>query len=242
MKKLLLVPVLLLFAASPSAQDIDAMARWTSYKIVHYKMVGEFSGETVLMKGSGRSAIDHVTARVTDRVEVEFDWDQQEFDLAGKPVIRNFPTKVVSMNLVFESSHLGKVYRSTCPEPKPSGPFELLTGVSVKTDDMRMSGFVNFEVRRDQPGGTFASVFPADDARASEKDAKCGDFWETAKPVSETSTMSLMAVPGMFLAMPITDPSGMKISADKKSIILPPGKQGATNHGWTWTVTPTGVK
>ena len=84
--------------------------------------------------------------------------------------------------------------------------------MSVKTDDMRMSGFVNFEVRRDQPGGTFASVFPADDARASEKDAKCGDFWETAKPVSE------------------------------KSIILPPGKQGATNHGWTWTVTPTGVK
>jgi hypothetical protein len=245
MKKLLLIPALLLFARPALAQDMEAMAKWTGYQIVHYKIVGEFSGETILVQGTGKTALDKVMARVTDRVEVEFDWDQQDFNLVGKPVIRNFPTKVVSVNLVFESMHLNKVFRSTCPEPKLSGALELVTGLSVKADDsMRMSGFVNLEVRRDQPGGSYASVFPADDARANEQNAACGQFWETAKPMSATSTMLLHAVPGMYLAMPLpaTGEGGMKLSADKKSIILPPGKPGASNAGWTWTVTPTGVK
>jgi hypothetical protein len=242
MTRLLPILAFVLVARPSFAQDVDAMAKWTSYQIVHYKIVGEFSGETVLMKGSGKTALDTVTARVTDRIEVEFDWDQQEFNLVGKPMIRNFPTKVVSIDLDFETNHLGKTLRSRCPEPKPGAALELVTGLSLKADDaLRMSGFVSLEVRRDQPGGSYASVLPPSDNAAYLKDAKCGDFWESAKPVSETSTMTLMAVPGMFLAMP-SDQGGMKLSADRKSIVIPPGQRNSSSYGWTWTVTPTGVK
>ena len=248
MKKLWLVLVgLMLFARPAFAQDVEAMAKWTGYQIVHYKIVGEYAGETIVMKGTGGSILSSLTARVTDRIEIEFDWDQQEFNVVGKPVIRNFPTKVVSYNLDFVSNDAGKVYKSRCPEPKPSGPFELVTGLAVKADEgMRMSGVVNLEVRRDQPGGSYASFFPASDKRANATDylGKCGEFTETAKPLSETSTMMLHAVPGMYLVMPppATGEAGMKLSSDKKSIILPPGKTGSSNEGWTWTVTPTGVK
>jgi hypothetical protein len=245
MKRLLLLLVLMVFGRPASAQDIEAMAKRTSYQIVHYRIIGEFSGETILLNGSGKTALDTVTARVTDRVEIEFDWDQQEYNLVGNPVIRNSPTKVVSMNLDFETADLGKVYRSRCPEPKLSGAFELVTGLGVKADDsLRMSGVVTLEARRDQPGGSYGSVFPPSDPRNDARPvATCGEFWEAAKPVSVTSTMGLMAVPGMYLVMPIPGKEGgMQISADKKSIVLPPGEKGASNYGWTWTVTPTGVK
>lgn len=237
----------MLLARPASAQDIEAMAKWTAYQIVHYKMVGEFSGGTILMKGSGKTSHDTVTAKVTDRIEIEFDWDQQDFNIVGKPVIRNFPSKVVSIVLSFDlNDGSGRITKYTCPEPKPSGALEFATGLSLKTDDAtRMSGFVGLEVRRDQPGGSFASFFPPEDKRANvERPVNCGEFWETAKPVSETSTMGLMAVPGMYLAMPLPpNQGGMKISADKKSIIIPPpDKPGATGYGWTWTITPTGVK
>ena len=238
-KLLLLVPLLMLVARPADAHDMEAMAKWTAYQIVHYKIVGEFSGETILLKGSDSRVPGKVMARVTDRIEVEFDWDQQEYNIVGKPVIRNFPTKVVSMNLTVESSEFGKTLRWECPSPKLSGALELLTGLSLKAEDaLRMSGFVTLEARHDQPGGSYAAMSDREVAQP-----KCGDLWETVKPVSETSPMQLMAVPGMYLAMPLPPgQGGMKISADKKSIILTADKPGATGYGWTWTVTPTGVK
>jgi hypothetical protein len=238
MRKLLLALVFVLLARPALAQDMEAMARWTSYQIVHYKIVGEFSGETILIRGSDSSGFNMVTARVTDRFEVEFDWDQQEFNIVGKPVIRNFPTKIVSIDLDIESHDAGKVFHFKCPEPKLSGALEQLTGLALKADEgMRMSGFVTLEARRDQPGGSFASF--SDDPR---KPPQCGDVWKTAKAVSETTPMTLTAVPGMFLAMPIPDDKGMKITADKKSIVIPPGVKDSANYGWTYTITPTPVK
>jgi len=241
MKKLLAFGVLMLLARPAAAQDIEAMARWTSYQIVHYKVVGEFSGETVLLNGAGKSLPAAVSAKVTDRIEIEFDWDQQDFNLVGKPVIRNFPTKVVSVNLNAEiGDGTGRTNRYTCPEPKLAGAMEFVTGLSLKTDDtIRMSGGINLQVRRDHPGGSFAA-FPTDRQTSI---TKCGEYWETAKPASETSTIDLIAVPGMYLVMPIPPgQGGMKISPDKKSIILIEDKPGASGYGWTWTVTPTGVK
>ena len=31
------------------AQDVDAMAKWTAATVIHYSVVGEFSGETRIM-------------------------------------------------------------------------------------------------------------------------------------------------------------------------------------------------
>lgn len=44
-----------------------------------------------LLTGSGRFHPKELGIEVTDRIEVEFDWDQH-FNLFGKPVIWNFPT------------------------------------------------------------------------------------------------------------------------------------------------------
>ena len=243
MKKLMFVVVLMVLARTASAQDLEAMAKWTSYQIVHYKIVGEFSGDTVLLKGSGKTALDRVMARVTDRIEVEFDWDQQDYNLVGKPVIRNFPTKVVSINLDFETSDHTGPHRSRCPEPKLSGALEFVTGLAVKADDgLRMSGILTLEARREQPGGSYGSVFPPSDRRNDARPvATCGEFWDTASPVSETSIMNLMVVPAMFLAMLPPNQQDMKLTPDRKSIVHQ-DKPGASGYGWTWTVTPTGVK
>jgi hypothetical protein len=231
LRKLLLVPVLMLFARPAAAQDVEAMAKWTAYQIVHYKIVGEFSGETILMKGSGQKVPTTIQAQVTDRIEIEFDWDQQEFNIVGKPVIRNFPTKVGSIIFPQLGANLSS---KNCPALKLNGALEFLTGMTLRTDDAtRMSGIVTLELRRDQPGGSYPAFGDTD---------TCGEIWETSKAVSETSTLSLMAVPGMYLVMPIPANQGMKISADKKSIILTADRPGASGYGWTWTVTPTGVK
>ena len=233
MKKLLLVSALAALASPAPAQDMEAMAKWTSYTIVHYKAVGEFSGEVTLLTGSGKRVPTEIKAQASDRIEVEFDWNQQEFNLVGKPVIRNFPTKLGSV--VFPGLPPA-LSAKTCPAPKTDSALELVTGLSLKADEgMRMSGFVNLEVRRDQPAGSYPAFGNTD---------TCGEIWETSKAVSETSSTLLMAVPGMYLVMPAMPDAqgGMKISADRKSIVVPPGKDGASNYGWTWTYTPTGVK
>jgi hypothetical protein len=70
------------FASPASGQDVDAMARWTAATVIRYRVVGEYSGA------------QNGLAEVTDRLEFDFDWDQTEMKIVGKPVIRNFPTKV----------------------------------------------------------------------------------------------------------------------------------------------------
>ena len=72
------------------AQDVNAMAKWTAATVVHYKIVGEFKGKTTILKGKNLSR----DADVTDRVEIEVDWDQMAYALVRPAVIRNTPTVV----------------------------------------------------------------------------------------------------------------------------------------------------
>jgi hypothetical protein len=65
------------------AQNVDEMAKWTALTVVHYRVLGEHSGETPLAGGS---------THATGRVEIEFDWDQFEMKLAGPAKITNSPT------------------------------------------------------------------------------------------------------------------------------------------------------
>ena len=76
-----------------AAQNMDLMAKWTSATVVNYKVVADFSGEAVLFTADGLPG----RGMVTDRFEVEFDWNQSEFAMIGKPIIKNFPSKLVSV-------------------------------------------------------------------------------------------------------------------------------------------------
>src|SRR5262245_1999033 len=75
---------------SAAAQDLDAQVKWTEAKVVHYKIAGDFTGKMRIL--SGEHTIRN--AEVTDHIEFEFDWDNQEMKLLGAPMLRNFPTRL----------------------------------------------------------------------------------------------------------------------------------------------------
>jgi hypothetical protein len=222
MKRVVLAALMLFVARPAFAQDMDAMVRWTSAELVHYKIVGEFSGQTIVLSGGPNTPTRRGT--VTDRIEVEFDWNPLEYNMVGKAVIRNFPTRMGAM----------EPEPARCPASKLGGPLELVTGVAVVAEEgLRMSGFLTLQTKRDQPAGSVAIY------TAQLDNPPCTD-WVNLPAKNESINMQLHAVPGMMLAMP-GNPT-LQVSADKKYFVIPPGKPGASNAGWTWTITPTIVK
>lgn len=209
---------LVVMPARASAQDMNAMAKWTEAKVVHYRVVGEFSGVVDILLAGHNLA-------VTDRVEIEFDWNQEHNKLVGTPVIRNFPTKAGAI-----------VPGVACPAPKVNGAFEFTTILSLKdqpdeTTRMAAAGVV-MESRRDHP----AAEVPTKPPRA---EASCGDTWAKL-PAKSVPASEVLPVPlAMMLAMgPM---GGGNISPDGKSFVEK-FEPGTVNVGWTWTYTPTIVK
>jgi hypothetical protein len=66
------------------------MMKWSAAEIVHYDVLADFSGEVEIMRAQGTP----YRTQVKDRVEVGFDWNQNETKLVGTPVVKNFPTTV----------------------------------------------------------------------------------------------------------------------------------------------------
>ena len=204
------VLVLLIGLTTPpvAAQDVDAMAKWTAYTVVHYKVVGEYSGQAPILVAKSLNR----QVQVTDRVEFELDWNQQEFKLVGTPVIRNSPSKLGAIAPV-----------PNCPPPRVEGPFELMTLQAIKADGpMSMSGVVTLEAKRDQPAG----AIPTMNERGCQE-------WIAVKAKSEADLINFQLPPAMSLAMPGGAP--YTLSPDGKSLIV-------KTDGWVWTCTPTGVK
>jgi hypothetical protein len=207
MKKLLILAGLVSMAAPASTQDLDAMVRWTSATIVHYRLVGEFSGDVPILGES----ISYWKASVSDHVEFELDWNQADFNLVGQPIIRNSPTKIVRM-----------IPRPECPAAKVDGTLEQLTLTAVRTDEgKRMVGIVMLDTRRDQPAGSYPY---------GGESLPCGTAWQPSPARSETATMNIQLPPGMMLAMP----GAYKLTADKKSFLM---KDEGTGWTWTITPT-----
>ena len=196
-------------------QNVDAMAKWTSATIVRYQILAEFSGEAVVARIVNGNAVGGVPAQVTDRFEVDLQWNQQEFAMVGTPVIRNFP------------STKGALTPGKCPTTAP-GAFEHATVVAVRNDDaLRYANSVLAEVRRDLSAGTLATM---------------NEVGPCALVLSGQATMETVRHPlpvpnGMMLAMP----SGQGgYTHNGKAFVI---KDAATaNRGWTYTVTPTIVK
>ena len=190
------------------AQDLDAQLKWTEAKVIHYRLTGDYAGKAVLLAGWGLSK----EADVTDHVEIEFDWDNQESQLIGKAVIRNSPTKLVPIEPPAGAS-------STCPPIRVDGAYEFSTFMSVTVVFPAMA----FEVTQQRPGG----AIPYDGNRAG---GRCGDAWDQHEPAEQRSTMPFQLLPAMMLAMP-----GIPISKDGKSLIV-------KGEGWSWIITPSIVK
>ena len=108
----LIAPALGLEAAGQSADEI---ARWTAAKVVHYHMVGVYDGPAVI---AYREPAGQAT--VTDRVEIDLDWDLKANAIVGEPKIVNAASEVRELR----NEH------TSCPPPTPHGPYD---HVDVKT-------------------------------------------------------------------------------------------------------------
>lgn len=202
----------LVSARESAAQNIDLMAKWTAATVVKYKVTAEFSGEAVLFSTGGVQG----RGMVTDRFEVEFDWDQSEFAMIGTPIIKNFPSKLVSV-----------LKNGTCT-PTVSGAFEHATIVELRNDpELGMLNFVHAETQRDLPAGTVA---------IANEVGPCAKVSQTAAQ-SVRQRIAVPAPNGMMLAMP-SGQAGYQHNG--KAFIIK--ATSSDEKGWTYTVTPTIVK
>jgi len=210
------IAALTLTIAAPgraSAQNYDAMAKWTDAKVIRFHVSGDFSGAGRITGGQGAAQ-----AKFTDHVEFDFDWDNVEMKLIGKPAIKNFPTKVTDVTP-------GTWRGMPCPAAKIDGAFEHFSLESIAG----MMTLLELTGKRDWPA---ASVPYGRESSTGS----CGQLWETLATTAEPVTFKFEVMLAMMLEMPDALGADFKVSKDRKSFIED------KKDGWVWTLTPTIVK
>jgi len=197
--------------ASANAQqpNMELMAKWSAIAVIHYDVVAEYAGDVEILRGPRGFAY---SAQVTDRVEVAFDWNQNETKLVGKPVIRNCPTMVTAA-----------APKPECPPVRMSGAYEHADVTDVKGMDYNPA--LDLVTSRTFPAG--AIPYPGEHATG-----KCGDAWDESAARSEPTSLGILVVPAMYLAMPTAVGPGITVRNDGKTIT-------AVQSGWTYTYTLT---
>lgn len=208
--RLALTGTLGLLAVPVVAQvNTDLMARWSAVEVVRYLVVGEYAGESpILLGASGFRS----TGRVTDRIEIDFEWNQNETAMVGTPVVRNGSSTISPAPAA-----------AGCPEPRVAGTYEHLDVHSVTP----LANTLKLEGTRHLPAG--AVPFKDDDGVCSA--------WDDAQAKSEDVEIMMLVLPTMYFGMPSAAGPGVSISGDGRSIVFV--EQGT---GWTWTYTPTPVR
>lgn len=103
-------------AAEAQQVDMAAMTKWTAAKVVHYRMVGVFRGDTVVADNEPAA-----TATVSDCLVLEFDWDVRAGKIVGEPKVENGDSTFKELRNVAPS----------CPAPELKGVYEHFTVKSV---------------------------------------------------------------------------------------------------------------
>lgn len=189
------------------------MVKWAEAKVVHYRIAGDFSGKMRILGGT--HTIRH--AEVSDHIEFEFDWDNQEMKLLGTPVLRNTATKLGVIDAP-PPDLLG------CPPARIEAPPEFGTVTRVTA----VSVLLQIELKSQSAGGALPWV-------GETSGGKCGDLWDQSTPAEGEFQVQLQLPPGMMLAMP-AESTGYDVSKDGKSLLTKPEK------GWSWTITPSIVR
>ena len=116
----MVVTSLMLCGTATTAQQADmaAITKWTAAKVVHYRMVGVFRGDTAVADDEPAA-----TATVSDRLVLEFDWDVKAGKFVGEPKIENGDSTFTSPRNV----------APTCPAPDIRGVYEHLTVKAIGT-------------------------------------------------------------------------------------------------------------
>ncbi len=144
-------------------------------------------------------------ADVTDRVVIDLDWKLSELKLAGKPTFQN--SKSVVSNL--------RDREPSCLAPVLKGDYEHFELLGIKEG---LSGVLELTVQT-----TYPVVEVAQSCTASRK----------AVPAkNKVRPEDFVVVTPISFAMPLPDSDTLRISPDKKSLIV-------KKDGWTWTYTPS---
>ncbi len=187
------VPIAL--AATPAAAqqpDVNAMVKWMSAAVIHYRYVGDYSDQSAI-NGSpvGEGQVGGVLANYSDRIEFELDWNQTEMKIVGTPVVKNFPTKVALLP------------ETRCPSPQIEGVFEFATVTAITAPSPGTPG-IALAMKRDYVGGAVPYM----------GEGKCGTSRFSAG--SETSSKKMDLVNAMMMVdMPGAPPK----TPDGKSLI-----------------------
>ena len=146
-------------------------------------------------------------ADVTDRVVIDLVWQLSESKLVGQPTFQN--TKSVTINLADREP--------SCLPPVLKGEYEHYELLGIKDG---LGGALELQVQT-----TYPLVEVAQSCTASRK----------AVPAkNKVRAEDFTVVSPMSFAMPLPDSDALRVSKDRKSLVV-------KRDGWTWTYTPTPV-
>jgi len=161
--------------------DPDVMQKWATVTVVHYAVVGTFSGSPLVVD-AGTGGI----ADVADRVEIDFDYDQTTAKLVGEPKIVNSPS-------AFSSLRNGA---AGCTPPALHGPYEHFTLVSLKEG---LAGQLEMTAQRDLPAADMPRMCSgAPEAVAARSVTEVDSFvvpgvMTLAMPIEPSSSLTISA-------------------------------------------------
>lgn len=162
---------------------------WTDAERIHYHIVGVYQGKPNLSSepGTGSGFAD-----VTDRVEIDLDWNLAEATLLGTPRIQNSKS-------VVKNPH---DYEASCLPPVLKGEYEHYDLLAIKTD---MSGALELQVQT-----TYPALDVVQFCTGSRKPIPAGRKTEPETLVLPSPVLLTMTLPGS---------DDLRLSADKKSMI-----------------------
>lgn len=180
-----------LTAAVLARQD-SAIAKWATAKVVHYRMVGVYDGTAVIAYREPAGS-----ATVTDRVEIELDWDLKANAIVGEPKITNAAADVRELR----NTH------ASCPAPTPLGPYDHLDLKTVGTS----GGALELKGVR---------VFPSIKVVSG-----CQGVQEprTVQPWEQDVAERMVVPSPLMLAAPAGSDPNLTVSADKASFTIKSG-------------------
>ena len=147
-------------------------------------------------------------ADVTDRVAVDFEWDLRNMKLVRVVRLENAPSKASNVRQM----------EPTCAPPLPRGAYEHWTVLEVASG---LSGQLEMKVETTIPD--------VDTPQFCTGKPKAFKGRKNVRP-EEVSVLS-----PIFLGMPLGASSDVKVSDDRKSLVM-------KKDGWTWTFTPSLTK
>jgi hypothetical protein len=180
--------------------DMAVMQKWSQAKVIRFQVAGIHKARTGVVFGDYEGKAD-----VTDRMTVEYLFDNKTRKVVGEPKIVDFPSETANI----------KADGTNCPPPQLKGAYEHFK-------------MVKSAVMGTQIQVTGNRIFPA--ASVSQYPASCGMKSVPGGTVEKFLFVTIMDA--RLLGMPIqTGNKNMAVAADRKSFTV----AGAENWSWTYT-------